>query len=145
MASFNKVVLLGNLTRDPETRYTTGGTAVCTLSLAMNHVWYDKQNKKCEEVTFVEVDCWGRTAEIAGEYLGKGKPVLIEGRLKQETWADKETGKNRSKLKIVCESLQLLGGRDAGSGGSRPAASGGGSGSQLSAEEAIAAAEDNPF
>ena len=144
MASYNKVVLMGNLTRDPEVRYTQGGTAVCTLSLAMNHVWYDQQKQKREDVTFVEVDCWGRTAEIAGEFLAKGRPVLIDGRLKQETWEDKQTGQKRSKIKVVCESLQLLGGRDSGrDSGSRDAARS--DNSSLSPDEAIAAAEDSPF
>ena len=147
MASFNKVVLLGNLTRDPETKYTQSGTAVCSISLAINNSWLDKQtNQKREEVTYVEVDCWGRTAEIAGEYLRKGKPVLIEGRLKQETWVDKTTGGNRSKLKVVCESLQLLGGREGAQPGGGPAASEASeSDHRLSAETAIAATEETPF
>lgn len=140
MASFNKVILLGNLTRDPEVRYTTGGTAVCEITLAVNHKWRDtKSNQMREEVTFVDVELWGRVAEIAGEYLGKGKPALIEGRLKQEKWTDKETGKPRSKMKVVGETLQLLGGRDAGPASGRAAEE------PLSADEAIAAAEDSPF
>ena len=140
MASFNKVIILGNLTRDPEVRYTTGGTAVCEITLAVNHKWRDnKSNQMREEVTFVDVELWGRVAEIAGEYLGKGRPALIEGRLKQEKWTDKETGKQRSKMKVVGETLQLLGGRDAGQGSGRAAEE------PLSADEAIAAAEDAPF
>ena len=140
MASFNKVILLGNLTRDPEVRYTTGGTAVCEITLAVNHKWFDaKSNQKREEVTCVDVELWGRTAEVAGEYLGKGKPTLIEGRLKQEKWTDKETGKQRSKMKVVGETLQLLGGRDAGPASGRAADE------TLSSDEAIAAAEDTPF
>lgn len=140
MASFNKVILLGNLTRDPEVRYTTGGTAVCEITLAVNHKWRDTKSKQMrEEVTFVDVELWGRVAEIAGEYLGKGKPALIEGRLKQEKWTDKETGKPRSKMKVVGETLQLLGGRDAGPASGRAAEE------PLSADEAIAAAEDSPF
>lgn len=118
MASFNRVVLMGNLTRDPEVRYTTGGTAVTDVSLAINRYRTDKNtNQRIEETTFVEVTLWGRTAEIAGEYLGKGRPVLIEGRLQQDQWEDKETGQKRSKLKVVGESMQLLGGRDGGGGG----------------------------
>lgn len=140
MASFNKVILLGNLTRDPEVRYTTGGTAVCEITLAVNHKWRDtKSNQMREEVTFVDVELWGRVAEIAGEYLGKGKPALIEGRLKQEKWTVIETGKPRSKMKVVGETLQLLGGRDAGPASGRAAEE------PLSADEAIAAAEDSPF
>ena len=115
MASFNKVVLLGNLTRDPEVRYTNNGTAVAEISLAVNRQWTDRQtNERKEEVTFVEVTLWGRTAEIAGEYLTKGRPCMIEGRLQLDQWQDKETGKNRSKLKVVGESLQLLNGSSGG-------------------------------
>ena len=126
MASFNRVVLMGNLTRDPEVRYTTGGTAVTDVSLAINRYRTDKNtNERIEETTFVEVTLWGRTAEIAGEYLGKGRPVLIEGRLQQDQWEDKESGQKRTKLKVVGESMQLLGGRDSGrdsggGGGGRP-------------------------
>lgn len=118
MASFNKVILVGNLTRDPEVRYTPGGMAVCDISLAVNSNWTDKKtNERKEEVTFIDVTLWGRTAEIAGEYLTKGRPVLIEGRLQQDRWDDKETGQKRSKLKVVAEGMQLLGGRSEGGGG----------------------------
>jgi len=118
MASFNRVVLMGNLTRDPEVRYTTGGTAVTDVTLAINRYRTDKNtNQRIEETTFVEVTLWGRTAEIAGEYLGKGRPVLIEGRLQQDQWEDKETGQKRSKLKVVGESMQLLSGREGSGGG----------------------------
>jgi len=119
MASFNRVILMGNLTRDPEVRYTTGGTAVTDVGLAINRYRTDKTtNKRIEETTFVDVTLWGRTAEIAGEYLSKGRPVLIEGRLQQDQWEDRETGQKRSKLKVVGESMQLLGSRDGGSGSS---------------------------
>lgn len=119
MASFNKVILLGNLTRDPEVRYTAGGSAVTEVSLAVNRQWTDRQtNERKEEVTFVEVTLWGRTAEVAGEYLSKGRPCMIEGRLQLDRWEDKETGKNRSKLKVVGDTLQLLSGRSEGDGGS---------------------------
>jgi single-strand DNA-binding protein len=125
MASFNKVIIMGNLTRDPEVRFIPSGTAVCDISLAVNSQWTDrKSNERKEEVTFVEVTLWGRTAEIAGEYLAKGRPVLIEGRLHQDSWEDKETGQKRSKMKVIAESMQLLGSRDGGGGG--PANSGGG-------------------
>lgn len=118
MASFNRVVLMGNLTRDPEVRYITSGTAVTDVTLAINRYRTDRNtNQRIEETTFVDVTLWGRTAEIAGEYLGKGRPVLIEGRLQQDQWEDKETGQKRSKLKVVGESMQLLGSRDSGSGG----------------------------
>ena len=117
MASFNKVIIVGNLTHDPEVRFIPSGSAVCDISLAVNSQWTDKRsNERKEEVTFVEVTLWGRTAEIAGEYLAKGRPVLIEGRLQQDSWEDKETGQKRSKLKVVAESMQLLGSRDGGGG-----------------------------
>ncbi len=123
MASFNKVILVGNLTRDPEVRYTTGGSAVCDITLAVNYQWTDKRsNERKEEVSFIDVTLWGRTAEIAGEYLAKGRPVLVEGRLHQDKWDDKDTGQKRSKLKVVADTMQLLGGR---SEGGAPAAGGG--------------------
>lgn len=126
-ASFNRVILMGNLTRDPEVRYTPGGTAVTEIGLAVNRYWFDKgSNERKEETTFVDVTLWGRQAEVAGEYLSKGRPVLIEGRLQTDSWDDKETGKRRSKLKVVGEALQLLGGRDGGGGGG----AGGGGGSR---------------
>jgi single-strand DNA-binding protein len=117
MASFNKVILLGNLTRDPEVRYTPKGTAVTELGMAVNRVYTAENGEKREETTFVDVTLWGRTAEIAGEYLKKGRPVFIEGRLQLDTWDDKQSGQKRSKLKVVGEGLQLLGGRPGGGAG----------------------------
>ncbi len=121
MASFNKVILLGNLTRDPQVRYTPSGTAVAEIGLAVNRYWFDKQsNSRREETTFVDVTLWGRDAEVAGEYLSKGRPVLIEGRLQLDTWDDKQTGQKRSKLRVVAERMQMLGSRgDGGGGGGR--------------------------
>ena len=120
MPSFNRVVLMGNLTRDPQVRYTTGGTAVTDVSLAINRYRTDKTtNQRIEQTTFVEVTLWGRTAEIAGEYLEKGRPVMVEGRLQQDQWEDKQTGQKRSRLKVVGESMQLLGSRNGA--GMRPA------------------------
>src|SRR6185436_13471675 len=117
MASFNKVILLGNLTRDPEVRYTPKGTAVTELGMAVNRVYTAENGEKREETTFVDVTLWGRTAEIAGEYLRKGRPVFIEGRLQLDTWDDKQSGQKRSKLKVVGEGLQLLGAPRGGGGG----------------------------
>ena len=117
MASFNKVILLGNLTRDPEVRYTPKGTAVTELGMAVNRVYTAENGEKREEVTFVDVTFWGRTAEVAGEYLKKGRPVFIEGRLQLDTWDDKQSGQKRSKLKVVGEGLQLIGSRPGGGGG----------------------------
>src|SRR5205085_9454033 len=109
MASFNKVILLGNLTRDPEVRYTPKGTAVTDLGLAVNRSYTAENGEKREEVTFVDVTFWGRTAEVAGEYLKKGRPVFIEGRLQLDTWDDKQSGQKRSKLKVIGETMQMLG------------------------------------
>ncbi len=111
MANLNKVLLLGNVTRDPEVRYTPKGSAVCDLGIAVNRQFTLDSGEKREEVTFVEVTLWGRTAEIAGEYLRKGRPVFIEGRLQMDTWDDKQTGQKRSRLRVVGENMQLLGGR----------------------------------
>lgn len=112
MASFNKTIIAGNLCRDVELKFTPGGTAVAEVSLAVNEVRYDKDHKKIEEVSFVDVTLWGKTAEVAGEYLRKGSNVLIEGKLKSDSWDDKETGKKRSKLKVVAERLVMLGGKN---------------------------------
>lgn len=126
MASFNRVVLMGNLTRDVQVKYTPGGTAVAELGLAVNRSWFDKQSQqRKEETTFVDVTVWGRTAEVAGEYLAKGRSVLVEGRLQLDQWDDRETGKKRSKLKVVGEQMTMVGGRgESGndSGGSQPPA-----------------------
>jgi single-strand DNA-binding protein len=111
MASFNKVILLGNLTRDPEVRYTPKGSAVCDLGIAVNRVYTTEGGERREEVTFVDVVLWARLAEIAGEYLRKGRPVFIEGRLQMDSWDDKQTGQKRTKLRVVGESMQLLGSR----------------------------------
>lgn len=147
MASFNKVIIAGNLTRDVEVRYTPGGTAVADIGLAVNRYWFDKQaNEKREEVTFVDVTLWGRSAEVAGEYLAKGRPVLIEGRLQLDQWDDKETGQKRSKLKVVGENLQLLGSRgDSGSPQqSAPAQSSGGE-DYADVASSMPADDDVPF
>jgi len=114
MASFNKVILLGNLTRDPEVRYTPKGSAVCDLGIAVNRVYTTDSGEKREEATFVDVTFWGRTAEVAGEYLKKGRPVFIEGRLQLDSWEDKQSGQKRSKLKVIGETMQLIGARSAG-------------------------------
>lgn len=113
MSSFNKVILMGNLTRDPQVRHTTGGSAVCDIGLAVTRSWFDKSsNSRKEETTFVDVTLWGKTAEIASEYLKKGRSVLIEGRLQLDQWDDKQTGQKRSKLKVVGENMTMLGGHN---------------------------------
>jgi single-strand DNA-binding protein len=122
MASFNKVVLVGNLTRDPELRYTPKGTAIAKIGLAVNRVWTNEAGEKKEEVTFVDVDVFGRTAENVGQYMRKGRPILIEGRLKLDQWDDKQTGQKKSKLGVVAETVQFLGsaGDDRGTAPSSP-------------------------
>ena len=123
MASFNKVILVGNLTRDPELRYTPKGTAVAKVGLAVNRTWRNEAGETKEEVTFVDVDVFGRTAENVGQYLRKGSPVLVEGRLRLDTWDDKQTNQKRSKLGVVAEIVLFLSsGR--GAEGSAGAASG---------------------
>lgn len=115
MASFNKVILLGNLTRDPEVKFTPKGTAVCEIGLAVNRHWTAENGEKREEVTFIDVTFWGRQAEVVGDYCHKGDPLHVEGRLQLDTWDDKESGKKRSKLRVVGEGMQLLGRKDEGS------------------------------
>jgi single-strand DNA-binding protein len=116
MANLNKVLLLGNVTRDPEIRYTPKGSAVCDLGVAVNRAYTTDSGEKREEVTFVDVTLWGRTAEVASEYLKKGRPVFVEGRLQMDTWDDKQTGQKRTRLRVVAENMQLLGGRREGGG-----------------------------
>jgi single-strand DNA-binding protein len=121
MASFNRVVLVGNLTRDVELRRTPQGTAVTDIGLAVNE--RVKRNEEwVDEVNFFDITLWGRTAEVASEYLTKGSSVLIEGRLKYETWSQ-EDGTKRSKVKVVGEKMQMLGGKGGGGGGPSPSGS----------------------
>jgi single-strand DNA-binding protein len=115
MASYNRVILVGNLTRDPELRYIPSGTAVTDIGLAVNDR-VKKGNDWVDETTFVDVTLWARTAEVANEYLSKGSSVLIEGRLKLEQW--EKDGQKRSKMKVVADKMQMLGGRSGGGGGS---------------------------
>ena len=117
MASFNKVMIIGNLTRDPELKYTPKGTAIADIGLAVNRNYTTDSGEKREEVTFIDVTLWGRVAEIVGEYCKKGRPLFVEGRLQLDTWDDKATGQKRSKLKVVGENIQLLGSREGGGGG----------------------------
>ncbi len=133
MANLNKVQLIGNLTRDPELRHTPKGTAVSEISLAINRVWNNDQGQKQEETTFVEVTLWGRQAELAQQYLTKGRPVYIEGRLQLDSWDDKETGKKRSKLRVIGENMQFLDSKGGGGGGNN---SGGGNSERSQASSA---------
>lgn len=144
MANLNKIQLIGNLTRDPELRHTPKGTAVAEISIAINRAWVDASGTKQEETTFVEITFWGKTAEIAQKYLSKGRGVYIEGRLQLDTWDDKDTGKKRSKLKVIGENLQFLpdgrgGERSASTPAPHPA------GQQASRPPAAAAAPQDSF
>jgi len=122
MASYNRVILVGNLTRDPELRYIPSGTAVTEVGLAVNDRRKNSNGEWVDETTFVDVTLWARQAEVASEYLSKGSSVLIEGRLKLDTWETND-GQKRSKLKVIGERMQMLGGRSGGGGGGRPPAS----------------------
>ena len=108
MASFNKVIIAGNLTRDPELRYTPKGSAVAGFSLAVNRTWKTESGETKEEVSFIEVEAWGRQGEVIAQYMRKGRPLLVEGRLKQDTWEDKDTHKKQSKLKVVLETFSFI-------------------------------------
>ncbi len=114
MANLNKVMLIGNLTRDPEVKYTPKGTAIAQFGLAVNRSYNTEAGEKREEVTFIDVEAYARVAEIIGEYCKKGKPLFVEGRLKLDTWDDKTTGQKRSKTKVVVENIQLLGSSQGG-------------------------------
>jgi single-strand DNA-binding protein len=120
MASFNKVILMGNLTRDPELRYTPKGTAVAKLGLAVNRSWRNAEGQQQDETTFVDVDAFGKQAETLGQYMQKGRPILIEGRLKLDQWEDKNTGQNRSKLGVILEKFSFVGGGSQNSGNTPP-------------------------
>ena len=145
MAAVNKVILVGNLGRDPETRYSPNGGAICNVSIATTRNWKDKASgERKEETEWHRVVFYDRLAEIAGEYLKKGRPVYVEGRLKTRKWTDKE-GAEKFTTEIIAEEMQLLGSRDGGGGGMgeggggggysrEPAASGGGGGSRAPAK-----------
>jgi single-strand DNA-binding protein len=130
MASFNKVIIAGNLTRDPELRYTPKGTAVARITLAVNRNYTTETGEKKEEVSFIDVDVWGRQAEVIGQYMKKGRPLLVEGRLKLDTWEDKNTKQKQSKLKVVLEGFSFIDSNRADNAGapeaprSRPAPAG---------------------
>ncbi len=110
MASLNKVFLMGNLTRDPDLKYTSGGMAICKLGLAVNRKYLSRSGEEVEEVCFVDVDVFGKQAESTGNYLKKGSPALIEGRLRLDSWDDRNTGEKRSRLMVVAERVQFIGG-----------------------------------
>src|SRR5215472_7914887 len=117
MANFNKVILAGNLTRDPELRYTPKGMAIAKVSIAINRTWKNEAGETKEETTFVDVDAFGRQAEVIAQYFKRGRPILIEGRLRYEQWDDKQTGQKRSKLGVVLEGFQFMDSGNRGDGG----------------------------
>ena len=110
MANLNKVMLIGNLTRDPELRVTPKGTAICTFSLAVNRKFRDESGADREEVTYVDIEAWGKSGENISKYCTKGRPLFVEGRLRLDQWEDKNTKEKRSRMKVVCENFQFLGG-----------------------------------
>ncbi len=127
MPGYNKVILIGNLTRDPELRYTPQGVAIAKIGLAVNRTWKTESGETKEEVTFVDVDAFRRQAETLAQYLKKGSPLMVEGRLKLDQWDDKQTGQKRSRLGVVLEGFQFLGGgqgrgQEGAAPGPRPAA-----------------------
>lgn len=113
MASYNKVILMGNLTRDPELRQTSNGSYICKFGLATSRVFKTQDGSQREETTFVDIDAFGRQAEVIAKYLSKGRPVMVEGRLRLDQW-ESNTGEKRSKLNVVLESFQFVGGRQDG-------------------------------
>jgi single-strand DNA-binding protein len=117
MANFNKVILLGNLTRDPQLKYLPSQTAVAEFGLAINRKFRTQQGEDREEVTFVDCSAFGKTGELINQYFTKGKPIFIDGRLKYDSWEDKQGGGKRSKLTVVVDNFQFIGGRDQGGGG----------------------------
>ena len=120
MPALNKVLLMGNLTRDPELRMTPKGTAICTFSLAINRQYKTESGETKEEVTYVDIEAWGKQGEIISKYVTKGRPLYVEGRLRLDQWEDKNTKEKRSRMKIVLEAFQFLGdsrGGQAGGGG----------------------------
>jgi single-strand DNA-binding protein len=124
MANLNKVMLIGNLTRDPELRVTPKGTAICTFSIAVNRKFKDDSGGEREEVTYVDIEAWGKSGENISKYCTKGRPLFVEGRLRLDQWEDKNTKEKRSRMKVVLENFQFLGG-GRGEGGGAPGGEGG--------------------
>ena len=145
-ASLNKVLLMGNLTRDPEVKYTPKGTAVCDLGIAINDSYKAQDGTIKETVTFVDVEVWGRTAENCKQYLTKGRPVFVEGQLRLDQWETPQ-GEKKSRLKVRADRVQFLGGgpgRSGGGGEQRSSSSGPGDSGRTAAKPASAVSEDAP-
>jgi single-strand DNA-binding protein len=151
MASFNKVILAGNLTRDPELRYLPKGTAVAAFALAVNRTWKSETGENKEEVSFIDIEAFGRQAEVIAQYMRKGRPLLVEGRLKQDSWEDKQSQQKRTKLKVVLESFSFIdskgaeGGSSAGEAPRRSAPAGAPSSPPPDASEGPGEEDDVPF
>ena len=147
MPNYNKVILMGNLTRDPEVRYTSCGTAIAKLGIAVNRYWRNQEGQQQEETTFVDVDAFGKQAETIGQYLKKGRPIMVEGRLKLDQWDDKQTGQKRSKLGVTLENFQFLDSRNESGdgGGSGGAQSSGSSPANTQGGGGFAEDDDVPF
>ena len=144
MPNLNKVMLIGNLTRDPEIKYTPKGTAIAAFGLAVNRNYTTESGEKREEVTFIDLEAYARLAEIIGEYCKKGRPIFVEGRLKLDTWDDKQSGQKRSKMKVIVETMQLLGGREGGQGGGGDFEGGHGGGAPQQQQRRAPAAPPRP-
>ncbi len=140
MGNLNKVMLIGNVTRDPELRYTPKGSAVTEIGMAINRYYNSEDGERREETTFVDVTLWGRQAEVACQYLKRGRPVYIEGRLQLDSWEDKQSGQKRNKLRVVGEAMQFLGSRSDGDS----VDSGGGGYSRSSSERRTVAPPSRP-
>jgi single-strand DNA-binding protein len=125
MANLNRVLLIGNLTRDPELRVTPKGTAICQFGLAISRSFKDESGQTREEATFVDIEAWGKQGELIAKYCTKGRPLFVEGRLRFDQWEDKATQQKRSKLKVVLENFQFLGGREGGAPGAGGPSAGG--------------------
>lgn len=126
MPNYNKVMLMGRLTRDPEVRYSANGTAITNIGLAVNRNWRNQDGQTQEEVTFVDVTAFGKRGEAVGQYLKKGRPIFIEGHLRMEQWDDKQTGQKRSKLAIIMDAFEFIDSRGEGEGGGGNFSGGGG-------------------
>lgn len=143
MPNLNKVLLIGNLTRDPELRVTPKGTSICQFSLAINREFKLESGEKREEVLYVDVEAWGKGAEIVAKYCAKGRPLYVEGRLRLDQWEDKNTKEKRSRMKVVMEQFQFLGGKDGAAAGG--AANAGGQAAPAPAGRGEVNPEDVPF
>ena len=141
MPNLNRVFLMGNLTRDPELRYTPNNTAVTNIGIAVNRIWRSQDGQKQEETSFIDCEAWGRTAEVINQYLRKGRPLFVEGRLKLDQWQDKDGG-NRSKLKVVVERFEFIDSR--GGQGDTEGSGGGDSYDSRQSEEAASARASKP-